>query len=226
MKEWFFRFAPLELFAFGAGIWLVAFLLYDALGINVIIFSCIAGQLLLFLYCGIIIRKLHRQANTDSLTGICNRRSFISKVSQALKMKFPVSIMMIDIDNFKRINDTYGHLAGDAVLKQFAEILKSNARNTDIVARLGGEEFAVVLSYTCRENVLKMAERLKQAIDANNFFLDSGTEKLTVSIGVATTTLPMHIDRFFKYADRALYKAKETKNAIVACETEAEAAVT
>jgi len=218
MKEWFFRYAPLELFAVGAGIWLVAFLLYDAIGINIIIFSCIIGQLLLFFYCGIIIRKLHRQANTDSLTGICNRRFFISKVSLFLKMKFPVSLMMIDIDNFKRINDTYGHSAGDEVLKRFAEILKSNARKTDIVARLGGEEFAVVLPQTSHENVLKTAERIKQAIDSSNIIPGTGSEKLTVSIGIMTTMIPIHIDSFLKHADRALYKAKETKNAIVSYE--------
>ncbi|MGI6668856.1 MAG: GGDEF domain-containing protein [Acetivibrionales bacterium] len=218
MKEWFFRWAPLGLFAVGAGIWLVAFLLYNTLGVNVIAFSCMACQLLMSLYCGLIIKKLHRQANTDSLTGMCNRRSFMSKVSMTLKAKFPVSIMMIDIDNFKRINDTYGHLAGDEALKQFAQIIKRNSRNTDIVARLGGEEFAVVLPYTSRENVLKIAERLKQAIDSNDFILGCVTEKMTVSIGLATTKLPIHIDRFLKHADRALYKAKETKNAIVAYE--------
>lgn len=215
MKEWLFKFAPLGLLAIGAGIWLIAYLFYDMIGINVIIYSCIIGQLFLIFYCGIIIRKLHRQANTDSLTGIFNRRFFMSKVSMVLKMKFPVSLMMIDIDNFKRINDTFGHSAGDDALRQFAEIIKSNARSTDIVARLGGEEFAVALPQTSRENVLKMSERIKKTIDSNNFILGSGSERLTVSIGVVTTMLPIHIDHFLKYADRALYKAKETKNAIV-----------
>lgn len=218
MKEWFFKFAPLVLLAVGAGIWLAAFLLYERIGLNAILITCIIGQLLLFLCCGIIIKKLHHQANRDSLTDVYNRRCFFSKMSAIFKMKFPVSLMMIDVDNFKRVNDTYGHSAGDEVLKQFAEILKNNARSTDIVARLGGEEFAVVLPQTCRKNAFKMAERIKQAVETETFIFGSVTEKITVSIGTVTTKFPIHADCFLKYADKALYKAKEIKNAVVAYE--------
>lgn len=218
MKEWFFKFAPSVLLAVGAGIWLTAFLFYDMIGLNMIFVPCIIGQLLLFLCCGITIRKLHQQANRDSLTGVCNRRGFFSKMSAISKMKFPVSLMMIDIDNFKRINDIHGHSAGDEVLKQVAEILQSNTRSTDIVARWGGEEFAVVLPQTGSENALKMAERIKQAVEVNTFTFDSVTEKMTISIGFSTTKLPIHTDNFLRLADKALYKAKETKNAIVAYE--------
>lgn len=218
MKEWFFKYAPHALLAVGAGIWLAAYVFYDLIGLGKILIPCIISQLLLFLCCGIIIQKLYQQANIDSLTGICNRRYFFSKMSAIFKMKFPVSLMMIDIDNFKSINDTYGHSAGDEVLKQFAETLKNNIRNTDMVARLGGEEFAVVLPQTCCENVFKMAERIKKTIEAKNFIFDSATDKMTISIGIATTKLPIHIDCLLKDADRALYKAKETKNAVVAYE--------
>ena len=218
MKEWFFKFAPVVLLVVGGGSWLAIFLFYDKISLNMVLISCIIGQLLIFLYCGIIIQKLHRQANIDSLTGIWNRRCFITKMSTIFKMKFPISLMMIDVDNFKRINDTYGHSSGDEALKQLAEILKNNTRSTDIVSRLGGEEFAVVLPQTSCENVLKMAERIKQAIEAKTFIFDSVTDKMTISIGIATTKLPIHTDCFLKYADGALYKAKETKNTIVSYE--------
>jgi len=126
--------------------------------------------------------------------------------------------MMIDIDNFKRINDTYGHQAGDQVLTQFADILKSNARKEDMIVRLGGEEFAVVLPQTCKENAVKMAERIKRAVEEKNFTFDYVSEKITVSIGIVTTDFPMNTDILLKYADKALYKAKEIKNMVVAYE--------
>ena len=218
MKELLFKFAPLVLLVVDALIWMAAFLFYNKVSLDMVLVSCIIGQLLLFLFCGIIIQKLHRLANIDSLTGVCNRRCFFTKMSAIFKMKFPVSLMMIDIDDFKRINDTYGHSSGDEVLKQLVEILKYNTRDTDIVARLGGEEFAVVLHQTSCDNVLKVAERIKEAIEAKNFIFDFATDKITISIGIATIKLPIQTDCFLKYADLALYKAKETKNAIVVYE--------
>ena len=82
-----------------------------------------------FLYCGIIVRKLHQQAGIDSLTGICNRKGLFLKTSRALKLRLPVSMMMIDVDHFKRINDTHGHFAGDELLKQIAESQKEAHKN-------------------------------------------------------------------------------------------------
>lgn len=218
MKEWFFKFAPLALMGVCAGISITAVFSYDMIGLNMIIISCAICQLLLFLYCGFIIKKLHQQANIDYLTGIYNRRYFFSRMSSIKKMEFPVSLMMIDIDNFKRINDTYGHLAGDETLKEFVKVLKRNTRNTDMIARLGGEEFAVVMPQTGHEHVYAIAQRIKQAVEANDFVFESTINKITVSIGIATTKFPIHTDRFLKYADRALYKAKETKNVVVAYE--------
>lgn len=218
MKEHVYKFAPLALFVAGAGIWLSAFLYYIMPGLKMFLLLCILGQLLLLLSYGNIIRKLYRQANTDSLTGICNRRCFFLRMPAILKMKLPVSLMMIDIDNFKRINDTYGHPAGDKLLEQFAEILKSNTRNTDIVARLGGEEFAIVLPKTSYENVLKTAERIKQAVEAKSFDFGHVSDKVTISIGIATTKLPIKTDCLLECADKALYKAKEIRNAIVTYE--------
>jgi len=216
MKKWLFMFAPLELLLVDIGIWLVAFLFYNKVSLNIIIVSCSIGQLIIFFFCGLIIQKLHQQANIDSMTGICNRRCFFTMMPTTLKKKFPISLMMIDVDNFKRINDTYGHSSGDEVLKQLADILKNNTRSTDIVARLGGEEFAVVLPQTTCENALKIAEKIKQDIVDKTFIFDLVTDKMTISIGIATTKIPIHTDCFLKNADEALYKAKETRNAIVA----------
>lgn len=199
------------------GIWLVFFTFYKVLGYKIFIF-CIIGHFLLLLYSGCVIKKLNLQANIDDLTGVSNRRYFSLKIPKLLKTKSPVSLIMIDIDDFKRINDIYGHSTGDEFLKQFAEILKNNIRSYDIVARLGGDEFAVVMAQTHHENVLKMAERIKKAIEEYTFITDSINEKMTISIGIATVTFPTQIECFLNHADRALYCAKERKNAIVAYE--------
>lgn len=215
MKDLFFRSSPFVLTAVGAGIWPVVFVSGGSLSPNAVLISCIIIQLLLFFYSGTLIRKYHRQANIDSLTGICNRRYFFTKVSAMLRIKSPVSLMMIDVDNFKRINDTYGHSSGDAVLKLLAGILKSNTDCTDIVARLGGEEFAVFLPKNNYKNVFLTAEKIKRAVEEKSFSFACGTDKITISIGVVTSVLPIDIDCLLKYADGALYKAKETKNAVV-----------
>ena len=216
MREIFFRFAPIILLGVGAGIWLVGFIFDKFVGVNNFLVSCILGQLLLFYFCGIIIRKLYYQANLDSLTGVYNRRCLYSKTSAINKSRYPVSLMMIDIDNFKRINDTYGHLAGDEVLRQFCEILQNNTRQTDVVARLGGEEFVVVMPQTSCERGVKTAERIQKIVERKTFHFDSSQDSITISIGIVTSKLPIRLDLFLKYADKALYKAKETKNAVVA----------
>jgi diguanylate cyclase len=218
MKECFFKFSPAIILAFGAGIWLAAYIFYSLTGLNIILIPFIICQVLFFGFCGLIIQKLNQQANTDSLTGVNNRRFFFSKMSETSKIKMPVSLMIIDIDNFKRFNDTYGHSAGDHALKEFADVLKRSTRKMDIVARLGGEEFVVVLPQTSSENAIKIAERIKQTVAAETFYFGSAGEKMTISIGVATTYSPVHVDFFLKRADMALYKAKGLKNAVVAYE--------
>ncbi len=215
MKDCVLKYAPLILLVVGTEMWLVAFLFYEKIGLKIILISCMVCQLLLFLCCGIIIKKLYKQANSDSLTGIFNRRCFFTKMSAFLMTKLPISLIMIDVDNFKRINDSYGHSAGDEALKQLAEILRNNTRHSDIIARLGGEEFAVVMPQTSDENALKLAERIRQVIESKVFVFGSAADKMTVSIGVATTKITMNADCFLNYADKALYRAKETKNTIV-----------
>ncbi len=215
MKDYLFKYAPVALLAVGVGIWLAAFLLINEIGYKMILILCMLCQLLLLLCSGLIIKRLFLQAHSDSLTGAFNRRVFFAKVPAFLVSKLPVSLIMIDVDNFKRINDSYGHSAGDEVLKQLVEILKNHTRSTDIIIRMGGEEFAIVMPQTDDENVMKVAERMKRIIETKVFLFDSVNESVTVSIGIATTKLPVNADCILKYADKALYKAKETKNTIV-----------
>ena len=218
MKELFYNYAPFIFLSVGSAMWLIVCLYCDVVNIRIAITIHIISQLLLLIFWGIIVKELHQQANRDSLTGVYNRRCFFSRMPTVFKMMLPVSLMMIDIDNFKRINDTYGHSAGDKVLVQFADILKSNARKSDIVVRLGGEEFAIVLPQTSNENAVKMAERIKKAVEEKTFTFNFVNEKITVSIGTVTTNFPINTDMLLNYADKALYKAKEIKNQVVAYE--------
>lgn len=218
MKERFYKFIPITLIMINSGIWLSAFLFYNIKGSNKALFFYPIIQTLLFLYCGIVINKLYWETNKDSLTNIYNRKYFFAKISSFPEMEYPISLMMIDIDNFKRVNDTYGHLAGDEFLRQFAEILVINIRSTDIVARLGGEEFAIVLPKTCCKDVYIIAERIKEVIESNIFRFGTITCKMTISIGISTSDYPVNTDHLLKNADIALYKAKEIKNSVVAYE--------
>lgn len=218
MKDQVFKSILLVLIVGGVIIWLAAIIFYGMGGMETTFFICITSQLLIIICCALVIRAFHQQANSDSLTGVSNRRRFFAKMAGVLGQRLPISLMMIDLDNFKRINDTYGHLVGDEVLRQFAQILKDNTRKTDLVARLGGEEFVVVLPLTHHENAVKMAERIKQAVEAKTFICGSADENITVSIGTVTSKFPMDADYLLKFADKALYKAKEKKNMVVAYE--------
>ena len=218
MKDGYLKFAPYILVSVGLAVWGISYYLSNIFpaheGFTWLPF--ILSQVFANFFCGIFIKKLYEQASKDSLTGACNRRYFAAKVSTLSKMKFPVSLMMVDIDNFKKVNDVYGHLAGDELLKQVAEILYNNVRKTDLVARWGGEEFTIVLPNTSPENAFKLAERIKNIVETNTFDIGMSKVSMTISIGIATTTFPIHPDCFVDFADKALYKAKETKNAVVA----------
>ncbi|GAB3361305.1 MULTISPECIES: GGDEF domain-containing protein [Giesbergeria] len=159
-------------------------------------------------------KALERKANTDGLTGLCNRRHFfelgVRELSRATRHHRPVVVCMIDIDHFKQVNDTYGHAAGDKVLVVMARTLAQQLRDTDVLARLGGEEFAILLPDTPLEIAKEIAERLRTALaDARVALDDGGLLHFTVSIGVAlrhssTTTL----EQMLRSADVALYAAK------------------
>lgn len=152
----------------------------------------------------------------DPLTGINNRRFFdqrlLEEVSRAKRFHTPLSCLFIDLDHFKRINDIYGHQAGDAVLKQVSELLNDRLRNTDVLARYGGEEFVILLSHTHAEDANEIGEQIRSRVDAALFAIPSGkTINVTLSIGLATMTKQGNIrneKQLIAAADQAVYKAK------------------
>lgn len=158
--------------------------------------------------------KLACEANTDALTGCANRRNFMRHIEQERdrsgRYNFDMCVLSLDIDHFKRINDTHGHAAGDEVLKHFASIIQSNLRQVDRLGRLGGEEFSILLPQTSAEGGAMMAERLRAAVEANPAVVDTFSIGITVSIGGvewphgSTDT----VNRMLMLADEALYKAK------------------
>jgi len=166
--------------------------------------------------------RLKAMARTDVLTGLDNRRHLEQELrdlwKHAQRLHEPFSLVMCDIDHFKRVNDTYGHQAGDAVLKQFAELLKGAARDIDHVGRYGGEEFVLLLPGTVLDAGVTFAERLRRRVEAHTFTYDGGTLRPTMSAGVAAWPHPRvtNTDLLLKAADDALYVAKETgRNRIV-----------
>ncbi len=157
--------------------------------------------------------KLLLLASTDSLTGINNHRSFHEKAgelfSRASRYNKPISVLLADIDNFKLINDTYGHDAGDSVLKSMCENCRSLVREIDVFGRVGGEEFAVILEEAAVADALIVAERIRSRIEKINFESGGSSIRFTVSIGVASfRSSDIAFDEIMKRADLALYKAK------------------
>jgi two-component system cell cycle response regulator len=162
-------------------------------------------------------------AVTDALTGLHNRRYMETHLAalaeQAGATGRPLSLVLVDIDNFKSINDTYGHDAGDRVLRQFASRFRRNTRSIDLACRIGGEEFVVVMPDSGLERACQMAERLRECIAAEPFQPDGETRlTVTASVGVATLAQPQgSLDALFKRADQALYVAKRGgRNRVVA----------
>jgi len=167
-------------------------------------------------------KKLHELAIKDDLTGVFNQRFFREqlklKYMESKRYKFPISLILIDIDNFKEINDTFGHLAGDFILKEVAEILRRNVRDSDIIARYGGDEFAIILPHADKEQAKKVAQRINCAIREKEFWYELNPIKITVSIGISTISKSIVKDEkeLFKIADNALYKVKQKgKNDII-----------
>lgn len=165
--------------------------------------------------------RLIELARTDSLTGLPNRRAFMEGLRHELERMrrggHPPSVLMVDIDFFKRVNDQYGHAAGDKVLKAVAAIIRDEVRSTDALGRIGGEEFAVATSDSPPDTVGELAERLRGAVAATTF--DSGEGRqlhVTLSIGVATARRDDTADTILSRADAALYDAKSSgRNRVV-----------
>lgn len=169
--------------------------------------------------------ELQRVANTDDLTGLANRRHILSaavdELKRAQRYRRPLSLLILDIDHFKRINDTCGHAIGDRALRVFADTCQRVIRDADLIGRLGGEEFIVLMPETPQQAAVDAAERLRAEIAAIKLLPDrEDCPTSTVSIGVATTQFGDEpLNSLMMRADDQLYRAKETGRNRVCAET-------
>ena len=172
---------------------------------------------------GVVLEELHELATVDELTRLANRRVFTRRLHEewirTARYPAPLSLVMLDLDDFKRVNDTHGHPAGDRVLREFALLVAGGARATDLAARYGGEEFALILPHTDRELAFRVAERVRRAVEEQRFVVDATPLRVTVSAGVATVSSAADLggpSDLVAIADKALYAAKKTgKNRVV-----------
>ncbi len=157
--------------------------------------------------------QMERLATTDSLTGILNRRHFLKcgeeEIERACRYERSLSILLMDIDHFKNVNDTYGHAAGDEALRTMTKMCRLALRTNDIFGRMGGEEFAAVLPEIDIKNALEVSERIRMSLEKLEIDYDGKPIRITVSIGVTSLeSLDRNIESLLKRADKALYTAK------------------
>ncbi|MEZ4389940.1 MAG: GGDEF domain-containing protein [Polyangiales bacterium] len=167
-------------------------------------------------------REAERLAALDGLTGIFNRRMLMDLGSRALarasRHRRPLSLLMLDLDHFKRVNDAHGHQAGDAVLLGIVATIRAQLRHGDLLARYGGEEFCVLLPETDADGARELAERIRLRVEAQEIKIGDGYERVTVSIGVAAASVgpAPSVNDLIALSDRALYSAKcEGRNQVV-----------
>jgi diguanylate cyclase (GGDEF)-like protein len=174
--------------------------------------------------------KLEQMAITDSLTGCYNRRFLMHQLEREVvtnvRYRIPFAVFLFDIDLFKAVNDTFGHLVGDEVIRRTAEVVRSSLRRTDVLARYGGEEFTVYLPHTNRLQAEMLAQRIRKAVETNLIPAGDGSHvSVTISMGVlaieeqsdtAIDNPKSYLRELFAKADSALYRAKESgRNRIV-----------
>lgn len=203
---WLSLSALLELDAAAPYYWLW---LYGYMGLGTICVFAVFGYIV-----GRHEQRFAELSYIDSLTGLCNPRyfqhRFRQEVARSVRQRTPICLVIADIDHFKRVNDTYGHQMGDVVLREFAAILKSCARDSDMVARVGGEEFAVLLPDTDAEGGRVVAERMRSIVQQTSIALEgSQVVQITASFGVSSRE-GGHAgpDVIYALADKALYAAK------------------
>lgn len=186
------------------GSWLSTILL--GLGVYYLVQYLVAAHRLL--------KDLKKESSMDFLTGLSNTRQFDRKynavIQDVLVTEQKLSLLIIDIDHFKKVNDTYGHIAGDAVLKELGKILKASCKENYLLSRIGGEEFAVVLRDLIKEEVVIIAERIRKAVETQPFTLPNNKKiKITISIGAAIYPNTVdNINDLRELADKKLYEAK------------------
>jgi diguanylate cyclase (GGDEF)-like protein len=171
-----------------------------------------------FLYLNTKFIKL--EMSIDPLTGAFNRRSFETIIQKLLEISqitnTSITLAIADLDYFKKINDTFGHLAGDEALKHFVNIIKRNLRKSDYVFRIGGEEFLILLPNTELKDVVEIVERIRKDLEENPLYFDGKEIKITASFGLAEVDKEKYINEIIKKADEKLYKAKESgRNKVV-----------
>ena len=169
-------------------------------------------------------KRLQYQADTDDLTGVTNRRRFLelahTETNRALRYRHPLALALIDIDRFKRINDLYGHAAGDRALLVVVQVCRRSIRDSDVFARYGGDEFAVLLPETGRDEAAEVMQRLCLSAAAQPVDLGDGPMAITISAGIATLASKDSLDALLARADHALYQAKKTgRNRVAMTET-------
>ena len=158
--------------------------------------------------------EIYQLATHDALTELYNRRHFIEmadkEIARAMRHQRPLSLCIVDVDLFKPVNDRYGHISGDEVLRRIAGLLRGHARSDDLAARIGGEEFALLLSECDATAATAFAERLREAVAATTFVLGGEPQRITISIGIAELA-PERAERtaLMAAADAALYRAKD-----------------
>lgn len=158
--------------------------------------------------------ELQRLSQTDDLTQVPNRRSVMDRLTEEFlvhkRKKRPLSLALLDIDYFKKINDSFGHHTGDMILREMAQLVSGMLRDYDAMGRYGGEEFVIVLPETNGGQALKVADRLREGIERHEFLVNDRTHRITVSLGIACKSAEGNptIEEMFKEADRCLYLAK------------------
>ncbi len=201
---------------FSSSIWVTAFsieLVLYAIGTVFVIFMLVSDR-------AVTVHKT--AASVDPLTGMLNRRGFAEACSRVIdreaKAGRPVTVMILDIDHFKSINDRFGHPAGDEILKLFATVVINNVRISDLSGRVGGEEFAALLPCSLEEGVI-VAERVREAFETSGITCEEGAVDTTVSIGVAGGPAGTELEVLLAAADTALYQAKRSgRNRVEAAE--------
>jgi diguanylate cyclase (GGDEF)-like protein len=161
-------------------------------------------------------KELYKMAIIDPVTNIYNKRFFLERLkdefSHAKRSKMGLSLLMIDIDFFKKVNDTHGHLAGDMLLHQLAKIVKSMVRGEDVLARYGGEEFAAILRGSKKDGAFNLAERIRLKVESSPLIFEEKKIPITISIGVASldeVNKHSELDELIKDADEKLYQSKQ-----------------
>ena len=178
-------------------------------------FFILAQQFIIGIRRALLYQKVQELTITDSLTQVYNRRYFLERFHEELersqKNNLNLSFLMLDVDNFKKYNDRYGHLVGDAILRQVAKTIRDTVRQIDFIGRYGGEEISIVLTETGRQQAGFVAERIRRAIEDSRFLVYD--ENLSVQISIGVSIFPensLKALQLIEKADQALYQAKET----------------